>query len=327
MKRLAKVVSSNIKMQVRQLAIFAVLFGISCMVLGADGKPPFSFELQDDRLIISHSTKPILHYVFRDDRIRRPYFAHVRTLDGIQVSRRHPPVSGEDATDHDTMHPGIWIAFGDISDEDFWRNKGTIRHERFDLGPVLANNELTFATENTLLSSVSQPMARLVNRISFSAQPEGYLLVWDASFTPTMENFYFGDQEEMGFGVRVATAIIEKNGGTISNSSGLKGAKATWGKTAAWCDYSGVIDGRRVGVAVMPDPKNFRLSWFHNRDYGLMAANPFGQNAFTKGPKSKVGIARGETFRIRWGVFIHSSSETDSPGLERIYRDFLMALR
>lgn len=33
---------------------------------------------------------------------------------------------------------------------------------------------------------------------------------------------------------------------------------------------------------------------------------PFGQNTFTKGEKSKVVVRKGETFRLRYGVLVHS---------------------
>src|SRR6185436_18224508 len=119
--------------------------------------------------------------------------------------------------------------------------------------------------------------------------------------------FYFGDQEEMGFGVRVATPLAEKNGGAILTSEGLRGAKTSWGQTAAWSDYSGVIGNRAVGVALFAAPENFRPSWFHNRDYGLMVANSFGRKAFTKGELSRVPVTKGQTFTMRGGFFIHST--------------------
>ena len=32
----------------------------------------------------------------------------------------------QDLDDHPTMHPGLWLAFGDINGADFWRNKGRV---------------------------------------------------------------------------------------------------------------------------------------------------------------------------------------------------------
>lgn len=273
------------------------------------GAQEFSFEQQADRLVITHETKPVAHFVFKDGKILRPYFAHVHTPDEVQVTRTHPPVAGKDAVDHDTMHPGIWLAFGDISGNDFWRNKAVIRHERFIGAPVVKVGQLMFATESSLLTTNHSKLATLNSRVVVSRVGEGFLLTWEASFTPTAEGFYFGDQEEMGFGVRVATELTEKKGGVITSSSGAKTAKATWGKTADWCDYSGLAGERRVGMTVMAGPQNFRASWFHNRDYGLMVANPFGENAFTKGAKSRVPVAKGETLRLRFGVWIHSSAK------------------
>jgi hypothetical protein len=42
------------------------------------------------------------------------------------------------------------------------------------------------------------------------------------------------------------------------------------------------------------------------RDYGLMVANPFGQNAFTKGETSRIEVKPGEQFDLRFGVWIYS---------------------
>ena len=41
----------------------------------------------------------------------------------------------------------------------------------------------------------------------------------------------------------------------------------------------------------------------------MLVANPFGQNAFTKGEKSKVVVRKGETFRLRFGVLVRSGKQ------------------
>ncbi|PAW86966.1 MAG: hypothetical protein B9S33_07105 [Pedosphaera sp. Tous-C6FEB] len=269
----------------------------------------FAFTEQPDRLVITHGARPVAHFVFKDAAILRPYFTHVHAPDGSQVTRTHPPVAGKDAVDHATMHPGVWLAFGDVGGNDFWRNRAVMRHERFTAAPVVKAGQLTFATETSLLATNDTKLATLGSRFVVSRVGEGFLLTWEASFTPVVDGFAFGDQEEMGFGVRVATDLTEKKGGVITSSSGATTAKGTWGKTANWCDYSGVLGDRRVGITVLADAKNFRLCWFHNRDYGLMVANPFGEKAFTKGAPSRVAVAKGEAFRLRFGAWIHSSAK------------------
>ncbi len=90
--------------------------------------PQFHAETKSDRVTITHGNAPVADFVFSDQKIFRPYFASVQSSDGIQVTRNHPPIAGKDATDHETMHPGIWLGFGDINGSDFWRNRGRIEH-------------------------------------------------------------------------------------------------------------------------------------------------------------------------------------------------------
>ena len=283
----------------------------------------FAAEQRDDRLIITHDSKPVTHFVFRDTNTFRPYFAHVHTPDGIQVTRNHPPIAGVDPVDHPTMHPGIWLAFGNISGQDFWRNKATIRHEKFTIASETFDKQLTFATESTLISTNGAMLGKLNSTFILASISDGYLLSWRALFEPSIEDFTFGDQEEMGFGIRVATPLSEKNAGLVKNSDDVTGAKNTWGKTAAWCDYSGVLSNRLVGITVMPAPQNFRPSWFHNRDYGLIVANPFGQKAFTKtGEPSSVLVKKGEITILRFAAFIYSTSTNQPPDIAAAYKTF-----
>jgi hypothetical protein len=155
-----------------------------------------------------------------------------------------------------------------------------------------------------------------------SAIKDYYSLGWAATFTPLTDNFTFGDQEEMGFGARVATPLSEKNGGVVKNSDGLTGAKNAWGKNAAWCEYSGILSNRLVSITIIPHPKNFRPSWFHSRYYGLIVANPFGQKAFAKGEASSVPVKKGETFALRFAALIHSSPTNQSPDISDASKTF-----
>ncbi|MDB5340657.1 MAG: hypothetical protein JWN70_6276, partial [Planctomycetaceae bacterium] len=98
-----------------------------------------------------------------------------------------------------------------------------------------------------------------------------------------------------------------------------------WGQTAQWCDYAGPLKGKWVGLTVLSAPENFRPSWSHARDYGFLAVNPFGRNAFTKQEPSRIVIKRGEKFHLRFGVVVHESqAESDYRPLES-YRDFVAA--
>jgi putative membrane-bound dehydrogenase-like protein len=272
------------------------------------GSPPLTVEEKPGRLLIRQGGAKIGEFVFADPVIRRPFFANLLTPGGIPVTRTWPPVPGVDATDHADMHPGVWLGFGRISGQDFWRNRAEMRHESFPALPAWKGDRLEFSSLSGLFSAEGVRMATM--RCDFALAPKGseLHLTWDAAITPDMEGFFFGDQEEMGLGVRMATPLTEKNGGLITSSTGKTSAKLTWGQTAEWCDYSGTRNGIRAGVKVIPDPGNFRPCWWHNRDYGVFVANPFGRKAMTRGEESRIDVRRGETFRLKYTILLHADT-------------------
>lgn len=279
----------------------------------------FQVDEQDQRLRISLAGQSIVDFVFRDDKIRRPYFANARLTDGTRITRTHPPVHGVDAVDHDTMHPGIWLGLGDVNGHDFWRNRASMEHVRFVTAPKVADGKVTFATECRLVGNAGERLGTMTNEFQLVARHTGWLLVWSAVFRADQQALAFGDQEEMGFGARVATPFTEKNGGLIRSETGKQTAKETWGQSAAWCDYSGRTPAGG-GVLLMASPDNFRPSWWHNRDYGVFVANPFGRKAMKQGDTSTVAVAPGESLRITFGALVHDQREQDCAAEFAVFR-------
>ena len=275
----------------------------------ASDQPQVDFKSKPGEVAITVGGAPFATYFYKDKKTTRPYFAHVRTPGGIQVTRNHPPRK-RDAQDHATYHPGIWLTFGDISGHDYWRLKAKTVHDKFVEPPKGGAGQGSFAVRNRYLTTNGKgTVCTETCRYTIHVRPNGYLLQWDSTFTSDTGDFYFGDQEEMGLGVRVTTpiAVNQKKGGRILDSKGRVNGRQVWGKQADWCDYSGTIDGKHLGITLMPHPKNFRRCWNHARDYGFTAVNPFGRNAFTRGKKSKVVVRKGQPFRLRFGVFVHAA--------------------
>ena len=281
-----------------------------------------SFQQDDNRLQIAIGGQTVAEYVMKDDQILRPYFRNLRTLSGNQVTRNYPPVKGQDLDDHATMHPGLWLAFGDLNGADFWRNKGRVRHVRFIKDPQGGAGSGSFAVQN-VYEVEGQIICTEDCAITISVRGIGYVIEWNSTFRSEQIDFNFGDQEEMGLGVRVATPLAVVKGGQIIDNEGRKNETQVWGKQANWCEYSGVKDGQRIGIVLMPDPQNFQRSWFHVRDYGLLVANPFGRNAFTKGEKSRVTVKRGDECRLRFGVLVYDIAAETPPDISAIYREYL----
>ena len=309
----------------RSLA-FALVIARVISCANSVGADDFRLAQNPRELIITCNGHALATYLWRDDKILRPYFKNVRTLDHLQVTRTHPPIPGRDAMDHADMHPGIWLAFGALNDQDFWRNKAKVEHERFIEQPFARGDEAGFTALNRYVSTNGQLICRETCRIRFKSRPKGWWLLWDSWFESDQAEFVFGDQEEMGLGVRLATPLTVKQGGAILNSSGGQNEKGTWGKTADWIDDFGNVEGKTVGLMLMPDPANFRPAWFHSRDYGLVVANPFGQNAFTKGEKSQIVVKTGERFRLRYGLLVHSSSPEKPLNRSAVYQAYLKDL-
>lgn len=285
-------------------------------------QPAIAFKPVEDGLEIVVGDDVLATYIYRDDAIFRPYFTNVHAPGGVRVTRHHPPRTGIDSTDHATMHPGIWLAFGDVSGHDFWRNKARVEHVRFVESPQGGKGEGSFSVENRYIAD-GNTICTEICRHRFVASGGTCLLTYESEFTGE-EEFYFGDQEELGLGVRVRNELRVKGGeGRIQNADGLVDEANVWGKQSDWCDYSGTVDGRRLGLLLMPSPQNFRQSWCHARDYGFMAANPFGRNAFTRGEKSRVPVEPGETFRLRYGVLVYSLPADEQMDLEQAYRKYV----
>ena len=282
---------------------------------------PLRFVSEKDRLVITRGSLPVVKYVFQDRQVLRPYFSELHTPDGFEVTRHNPPRKGVDPVDHATMHPGIWLAFGDLGGTDFWRNKGHVQHERFSTEPQVQDGTLRFAVVNRY-----RDKERLVchEQASYTLRvfDHGYLLAWDSQFFADAP-VAFGDQEEMGLGIRMATPLCVKDGsGIITSSDGKRNERQVWGTQAQWCDYSGTVERRRVGIFLMPHDDNFRKSWLHVRDYGLLVANPFGQNALGGGDRSRIEIGPDTPLRLRFGIWIYSVPADVDPDFSAVTREY-----
>jgi hypothetical protein len=294
-----------------------------------DDGPAVGFKYVPSGLEITIDGKPFASYYTGSSKIPRPYFAHVRSPSGIQVSRNHPPVEGKDSMDHDTYHPGIWLTFAGINKNDYWRLKKKTEHEMFVGKPQGGDGKGIFTVSNFYLDSKDSSGNRIAHetcKYTILVRPGYYLLIYDSTISSDEHDLVFGDDQEYGLGIRVQTPIEERHGGQILNADGLKGAEKLYGKATDWCDYSGVMEDTLIGMTVMPDPKNFRRSWFHARDYGLIAANPFGREKVAGGEPSEVLVKKGEKFHLGFGIAIYSAPKGTEVDRDAMYKDYLKVI-
>jgi hypothetical protein len=81
-----------------------------------------------------------------------------------------------------------------------------------------------------------------------------------------------------------------------------------------------------VGLAILADPSNSVPTAWHARDYGLMAANPFGRSKSgfpaMKDKSDLVKLAKGEHLKLRYGVLIHSGDAKEGK-VSDYYQQFI----
>jgi hypothetical protein len=113
--------------------------------------------------------------------------------------------------------------------------------------------------------------------------------------------------------------------GHIVNSEGVRDGQ-TWGKRANWCDYYGPVDGKTVGVAIFDHPQNpNHPTWWHVRDYGLFAANPFGKHDFESLPDKSAGnlsVPAGQSVTFRYRFYLHEGNEQQAQVDDR-YKEYV----
>lgn len=306
----------------------ALTLGLACRGLGASdlaaAEPPeVGFVVAQGRLSISIDDRPFGGYVWFDAQVTRPFFVHLHSPDGKQLTRTFPPPAEYELTDHPTFHPGMWLAFGDLSGRDFWRNQIPVQPLGLIEDPQGGPGRGTFAVKNRYADG-DLVLAEEVCRFDIRVLPAGTLLIWDSTFTAGPQGCYFGDQEEMGLGLRMSRVFSVQRGGTILNSEGRRDEAGVWGRQADWCAYYGQLNQSLEGVMLVPDPKNFRRSWFHARDYGLLAANPFGEKSFGASEEpSKVELGAGQQLRLRFGVLFFAGAE---PAWEKVAETIVQTL-
>lgn len=325
--------SMNLLTNYAAMAVVAVTGILSTRTAAAEPEARIEFVRHEGSLDVVIGGQAVATYCFQDPAISRPYFTHVKTKSGVEVTRRYPPVEGQDLTDHATFHPGMWLAFGDLSGADNWRLKARVRSSRFVGEPAGGAGKGSFAVRNECLES-NDPRKVICSEVAcytILARSTGYFLLWDSRFSSD-HDFFFGDQEEMGLGFRVGTQLrvgsagarnLPPGNGVILDADGRKNEGQIWGNAAKWCDYSGALAGKNVGMTLLCHPANLRPSWFHARDYGLLVANLFGRKSFRKGDASRIVVRAGDEFRLRYGVFVHEDPQDRHANLDAAYQEYV----
>lgn len=275
----------------------------------------------DDRLRLEINGQLFTEYRFQD--VPRP-FCYPVLGPGAAPMTRNWPMKEAPAEDRDhPHHRSLWFTHGAVNGHDFWseaRDFGKIVHDGFaeiksgrEMGVIRANNK--WVAKNGDVICTDELTIRIHNRPANER-----VLDYEITIHASNGEVTLGDTKEGSMAIRLNETMRLKHNkenagkptGTIVNSEGVRDG-ATWGKRAAWCDYFGPVEGRILGVAIFDHPQNPRHpTWWHVRDYGLFAANPFGQHDFERLPDKNAGnlvVPAGQSVTFRYRFYFHEGDE------------------
>jgi hypothetical protein len=265
----------------------------------------------------------------------KPYLAPLRSASGKIVTRGFPMenIPGE-SRDH-LHHTGLWFSYDDVNGVKFWENDPS--YTKPHVGKiVVTKTEWKDGEKSGTLSATMEwrdpatgkPLLVESREMIFYPDPKLRIIDFHVTLTAAQE-VTIGDTKEGGFAIRLLDNFTERKGGKMVDANGRTGmanpaGTGVWGKRSNWVDYTAEVDGERMGVAIFDNPQNpHSPAYWHARDYGLFALNPFGQNAFDENlAENKTKLATGQKLTFRWRVVIHPGDATTG-GVADLYKEYL----
>lgn len=271
-------------------SLILMVVGATCAVAIPEGfARDFTYKQSDGAVDVMKGDKVIARYVYKDT--PRPYLYPILSPAGLAITRNYPmkEVKGE-PTDH-PHHRSMWIGYGDANGVDFWSDtdkSGKMVQKSIDFDPIAPGPYWSIHTNNDWILPDGRKMASDERKMAFYSCKYGTFIVNSIRLIASVSQLKFNDTKEGFYAIRLAPSLTLKDGkGHILTSEGDTDAKA-WGKRARWVDYTGEIDGKVVGVTMFDTTRNYGYpTYWHARDYGLLAANPFGGKAFTGDAKNE----------------------------------------
>ena len=218
-----------------------------------------------------------------DAEVTKPYLWPLRAPSGTYITRawpmedvaeeageKKPTRNGPPAMDHQHQR-GLWFAHDNVNKLDFWNNEWsyvTDQHRK-NLGRISLKkvDSVTSGKDKGSIAATFEwgdiertaPPLLTESRVMTFYSDDKYRY-FDLDITLTaLQAVTFGDGKDGVLGIRLRPLLQEdkdKEHPHIVNADGLAGEKALWGKPSNWCDYSGTIDGEKLGVAILDHPAN-----------------------------------------------------------------------
>jgi hypothetical protein len=290
--------------------------------------------------------QPFTTYAFWNDQ-KKPLLTPLRTSTGKVFTRGFPleKIAGE-RTDH-PHHISSWFNYGNVNGTDFWNSppEGFSRDSKIPYGRIKhtalkslqdGSGVATLQVSSDWIMADGSKVLQQDEKLVFRAAKDLRIIDRIVTLTAQDKPAVFNDSKEGVIAIRVtrsleepsekaeiftdaagkptAVAKLDNTGvaGVYLSSEGKVGEKGGWSTRAKWMTLSGAVQGEDVCIGIFDHPKNSTFpTYWHNRGYGLFAANPFGAKEFTKGKTTlnfTIQPGKSETFRFR--ILIHTGKLT-----------------
>lgn len=188
---------------------------------------------------------------------------------GVGVLQECPP-------DH-THHQGIMVGQDFVNGHNCWAINHANHPKNFqkqeEMSHTIDEAGVTVVQKLRWATADGQAVLGEERRTCFEARDGFNLIDVTTTWKAIYGDLYFGQTKEGGLGMRVHPQLETFWGGKIRASTGQVGADKIYDSLAEWIEVSGAIEGREVGVVMMPHPTQKQIPWFV-RDYGIHLHSP-----------------------------------------------------
>ncbi|MEP6903899.1 MAG: PmoA family protein [Actinomycetota bacterium] len=304
-------------------------------------------------------------YIWAEN-LKKPILYPIKTANGTFITRKFPL---ESQTGESVDHPhqiGLWFNYGDVNGVDFWNNSiyrtppeaakmGTIVHRRI-AGTKNGKTSGELTVEMDWLMPDGNVILREKAKFIFHAEKDLRSIDRITTLSALGEKVVFNDSKEGLFGLRLRRELeqpakepiylTDANGkpseqkildntnvsGEYRSSEGKIGDEV-WGTRGKWALLSGTVENEALTIAILDNPKNvgFPTFWMA-RGYGLFAANPLGQKAYSTEKKElqikelKFTLEPKQSVKFSYRVLILSQKATPEQ-IETDYQDFIKQVK
>ena len=309
---------------------------ICCMLAAPaiSGDIELNHRVSDKIIDITIGEQLFTQYHYGSD-LNKPILYPVRTASGKDANRHYPMRNGvpNESDDH-PHHQSVYFTYGDVDGIDFWSNRNTTAKIVSSAIVESANgvNAGRLEVENNWVLESGETTLKEHRVMIFRGDHVRRIIDFDITLTAVSGDVVFNDTKEGMFAIRVAPELkeAEKGGNALYlNAEGLEGADEIWGKRSKWVALRGQLEGEPTVIAIMHHPSSVQYpTYWHARNYGLFAANPFGKKDFQKGSSHiNFTLQKGESAKFGFRLLINSGSALDEVTLENQYEEYLKDLR